>query len=60
MSREDFLKHVAIGAVAVVGGGALLRLAALKPGAPETSVGSAAGYGGAPYGGSEPRAGGRA
>lgn len=60
MSRQDFLKHAAMGAVAVVGGGALLHLTSLKPGASEANVGSTANYGDAPYGGSQPRSGGRA
>lgn len=60
MSRQGFIKHIAIGAVAVVGGGALLRLASLEPDAPDVGHRSTLGYGGAPYGGSEPRTGGRA
>lgn len=59
MSRQDFIKHVAIGAVALVGGGALLRLTSIKPSAPSAESRSTVGYGGAPYGGSEPRSGGR-
>lgn len=51
MSREGFIKHVAIGAVAVVGGGALLRLTSLQPSAPSTKVASVAGYGDSAYGG---------
>ena len=48
MDRQDFIKHVAIGVVALSGAGAALRLLAPsnKQGAPTGS-----GYGGSAYGG---------
>lgn len=49
MDRQDFIKHVAIGVVAISGAGAALRLLAPKQSKPV----SAGGYGGAAYGGSK-------
>ncbi|MDB5176632.1 MAG: hypothetical protein JWN75_300 [Candidatus Saccharibacteria bacterium] len=46
MDRQDFIKHVAIGIVALTGAGSALRLLAPKQ---NTSVSS--GYGGSAYGG---------
>ena len=54
MDRQDFLKHIAIGVVALKGAGAALRLLA-----PENNKQVAAvdnGYGGSAYGGEEERA----
>ncbi len=49
MDRQDFLKHVAVGAVAITGASAALRLLAPK----HKSVSAAAGYGSSAYGGAE-------
>lgn len=50
MDRQNFLKHVAVGVVAISGAGAALRLINPKPAAaPSQSVG----YGGSAYGGSK-------
>ncbi|MFZ2544921.1 MAG: hypothetical protein WAW80_03015 [Candidatus Saccharimonadales bacterium] len=49
MDRQDFLKHIAIGAVAVSGAGAALRL--LGPSKP---AGKSSGYGSSAYGGAKP------
>ncbi|GFM24681.1 uncharacterized protein PO2_contig-046-9 [Mycobacterium sp. PO2] len=49
MNRQDFIKHIAIGAVAVVGGGALLRIGMSGSGSGRVSQQS--GYGGSAYGG---------
>lgn len=51
MDRQDFLKHVAVGIVAVSGAGAALRLLNPKP----RSV--SAGYGSSAYGGDKPKVG---
>jgi hypothetical protein len=50
MNRQDFLKHIAIGVVALSGAGAALRLLA-----PEEKAAPpvAKGYGGSAYGGDE-------
>lgn len=48
MDRQDFLKHVAVGVVAVSGAGAALRLLAPK------QKSTATGYGSSPYGGTKP------
>ena len=47
MDRQAFIKHVAVGMVAVSGAGAALRLLAPKP--KQQSVNN--GYGGSAYGG---------
>jgi len=47
MDRQDFLKHVAVGAVAASGAGAALRLLSSKPQASNAQLG----YGGSAYGG---------
>lgn len=49
MDRQDFLKHVAVGLVAISGVGAVLRLFSVekKPAAGELSYGGSA-YGGVP------------
>jgi hypothetical protein len=47
MDRKDFLKHLAVGSVAVVGAGWLLRFTTTKP---EQKV-SSGGYGDSAYGG---------
>lgn len=47
MDRKDFLKHLAVGSVAVVGAGWLLRFTTTKP---EQKV-SSGGYGNPAYGG---------
>lgn len=49
MDRQDFLKHVAIGVVALTGAGAALRL--LAPDAKPVARTSSTGYGGSAYGG---------
>jgi|GEM_PF-608821 len=62
MSRKDFLKHVAIGAVAVASGSALLRLMTTfnKQSTSSTSTSTNSnpspltGYGAMPYGGRLP------
>lgn len=59
MSRKDFLKHVAIGTVAVASGSVLLRLMTFnKQSASPTSTNSKSslltGYGAMPYGGRPP------
>lgn len=50
MDRQGFLKHVAVGAMALIGGGALLRLAVLDKNSSSRRGGSAYGaesvYGG--------------
>jgi hypothetical protein len=46
MDRQDFIKHVAIGIVAISGAGSALRLLAPKQQKADT------GYGGSAYGGS--------
>lgn len=46
MDRKDFIKHIAVGAVALVGGGALLPYITSPP-APSADIG----YGGSAYGG---------
>lgn len=48
MDRQDFLKHVAIGVVALSGAGTALKL--LSPRAKQPSA-SSGGYGGSAYGG---------
>lgn len=49
MSRQEFLKHVAIGAVALIGGGALVRLAGLGgSSAHDATYGGGGAYGGDP------------
>jgi hypothetical protein len=48
MDRQNFIKHVAIGAVVLSGAGTALRLIAPKP---KPSVGG--GYGSSAYGGQE-------
>jgi hypothetical protein len=50
MDRQDFIKHVAIGVVALTGAGAALKLLAPSDKQQKTSVG---GYGGSSYGGSK-------
>ena len=55
MDRQDFLKHIAIGVVALSGAGAALRLLA-PDGKPINNVAIAPvqkGYGGSAYGGNE-------
>lgn len=47
MDRQDFIKHVAIGMVAISGAGAALRLLAPK----QKQQKSTAGYGASAYGG---------
>jgi hypothetical protein len=49
MDRQDFMKHVAIGVVSLMGVGTALRLLASPK--QERFVGSANGYGGSAYGG---------
>ena len=49
MSRQDFLKHAAMGAVALVGGGALLRMGLSDNRSGGTS--QKVGYGDSAYGG---------
>ncbi len=51
MDRQDFIKHVAVGAVALVGGGALIRMAMSDNGSGRTS--HQAGYGDSAYGGTK-------
>jgi len=51
MDRQDFLKHVAVGMVALSGAGAALRLLAPKEKA--APVSSSMGYGASAYGGSK-------
>jgi hypothetical protein len=58
MHRKDFLKHVAIGAVALLGGGVLLRLSASNSGHSGDGRPSTGGYGDITYGGVQPRSGG--
>lgn len=53
MNRQNFIKHVAIGAVALIGGGTLVRLA----GSGDKSQISGASYGGIAYGGESTRRG---
>jgi hypothetical protein len=50
MDRQDFLKHIAIGLVALSGFGAVLRYAAPKQGHNQTT--NSLGYGSSAYGGS--------
>ncbi len=52
MDRQDFIKHVAVGVVALTGAGTALRLLNQKPAAGQSSVG----YGGSAYGGEKPTA----
>jgi len=52
MDRQDFLKHVAIGVVALTGAGAALRL--LAPESKPTQTTASSGYGGSAYGGERP------
>jgi len=54
MDRKKFLRHVAIGGIALVGGGELLRLTSNKPGAADAESLSGMAYGGVAYGGSRP------
>lgn len=49
MDRQNFLKHIALGIVAISGAGAALRLINPKPAPADKSVG----YGGSAYGGSK-------
>lgn len=51
MDRKDFLKHLAIGAVALVGGGALLRQTAQENQPDAVSTASTPGFGAGVYGG---------
>ncbi|GAA1199811.1 hypothetical protein GCM10009632_19240 [Mycolicibacterium alvei] len=51
MDRQDFIKHMAVGAVALVGGGVLIRMGLLGNGSDRTS--RQAGYGDSAYGGSK-------
>lgn len=48
MDRQDFIKHIAIGIVAMTGASTALRLLAPKPQSSQASDG----YGGSAYGGS--------
>lgn len=52
MDRKDFLRHVAIGTVALVGGGVLLRLGSTNVRPPVSPRPD--GYGAAAYGGGNP------
>jgi hypothetical protein len=49
MDRQDFIKHVAVGVVALTGAGTALRLLAPKSASTTKSVSS--GYGNSSYGG---------
>jgi hypothetical protein len=51
MDRQDFLKHVAIGVVALTGAGTALKL--LAPNKKEQNTSTGSGYGGSSYGGSK-------
>ncbi|MDM2096410.1 hypothetical protein PP348_20260 [Mycobacteroides abscessus] len=61
MDRKDFLKHVAIGSVALIGGGTLLRLTSLGTGAdtrsdtPGSAYGTGSVYGGHKAGDNQPQ-----
>ncbi len=60
MDRQDFIKHVAVGAVALVGGGALIRmgLSDNRSGGTSQQVGYGdSAYGGTKQGGEKPRRG---
>ena len=59
LSRQDFIKHIAIGAVAVVGGGAVVRAAATKSAGVDTGTNLGTAYGDTAYGGSQERMRGR-
>lgn len=50
MNRQEFLKHVAIGMVALSGAGAALNLLSTKQ---KQQGSSASGYGGSAYGGNK-------
>ncbi len=50
MDRQSFIKHVAVGVVAMTGAGAALRFMNPKPAATNQTVG----YGGSAYGGTKP------
>lgn len=49
MDRQDFIKHVAVGAVALVGGGALIRMSMSNN--PSGQASQQVGYGDSAYGG---------
>ena len=54
MDRQDFLKHIAIGVVALTGAGAALRLLAPSDNTASKPIATVVkGYGGSPYGGDE-------
>jgi hypothetical protein len=57
MDRREFIKNVALGAVALIGGGVLLRLSSSSKGhGSEAPTGA---YGDVAYGGGRPRTGGK-
>lgn len=51
MDRQGFIKHVAVGVVAMTGAGAALRFMNPKP---TTTTSQSVGYGGSAYGGVKP------